>query len=137
MSAHPDRRDHRRVILGPGHSASFSLEGEDFQNVSLSNLSDGGCFALVDKGRAHLFVRGTVLERLTLGHSELPKGPIAATVAYALDHQSLESMMDLVGVGVQFLSMAPETRSALAAWVHQAWEKQATASASTEEGEDR
>ena len=62
MSTYADRRDTRRIIVGPEFSISFLLKGHAYQDVRITNLSPGGCFALVGARDARLFERGAVLE---------------------------------------------------------------------------
>ena len=117
MQSPADRRDLRRVIVGQDHGISFTLRGHPYHEVRISNLSVGGCFALVPHRDARLFERGAILERLVLLHPELPKAPMIATVAYVLGSRPGAPVMEYVGVGVQFLSVEPEPRAALEAWI--------------------
>ncbi len=117
MSSPADRRDLRRVIVGPEHGISFTLRGHPYQEIHISNLSAGGCFALVAHRDARLFERGAILEHLVLLHPELPKDPMIATVAYVLGSRPGSAPMDVVGVGIQFLSMEPPARASLEAWI--------------------
>jgi hypothetical protein len=117
MSSPADRRDLRRVIVGQEHGISFTLRGHPYQDIRISNLSAGGCFALVAHRDARLFERGAILEHLVLLHTELPKDPMIATVAYVLGSRPGTPAMEFVGVGIQFLSMEPQARAALEAWI--------------------
>jgi hypothetical protein len=117
MSSPADRRDLRRVIVGPDHGISFTLRGHPYQAIHISNLSAGGCFALVAHRDARLFERGAILEHLVLLHPELPKDPMIATVAYVLGSRPGSTPMEVVGVGIQFLSMEPPARASLEAWI--------------------
>jgi len=117
MSTYADRRDTRRIIVGPEFSISFVLKGHDYQDVRITNLSPGGCFALVGSRDARLFERGAVLENLVLLHPELPKAPIIAAVSYVLGGRPAADPMEMVGIGVQFLGVGDETQAALNVWV--------------------
>ena len=117
MSSPADRRDLRRVIVGPDHGISFTLRGHPYQEIRISNLSAGGCFALVAHRDARLFERGAILEHMVLLHPELPKDPVIATVAYVLGSRPGGPVMEFVGVGIQFLNMDPPARAALEAWI--------------------
>ncbi len=75
MNATINRRDAHRIILGPNFGISFTLKGQVFGEVGITNISAGGCFALIEKRDAGLFERGAVLENLLLHHPELPKTP--------------------------------------------------------------
>jgi hypothetical protein len=120
MSTFADRRDTRRVLLGPEFTISFTLKGHDYAEVRLTNLSVGGCFALVGARDARLFERAAVLENLVLLHPELPKSPIIAAVSYVLGGRPGSEPMEFVGVGIQFLSMDDEAQRTLDTWVEAA-----------------
>jgi hypothetical protein len=117
MSTYSDRRDTRRIIVGPEFGISFTLKGHAYQDVRLTNLSAGGCFALVGARDARLFERGAALENLVLMHPELPKTPIIAAVSYVLGGRTAADPMEMVGIGVQFLGMDDATQEALEIWV--------------------
>ena len=117
MSTYADRRDTRRIIVGPEFGISFVLKGHDYQDVRLTNLSAGGCFALVGARDARLFERGAVLENLILLHPELPKAPIIAAVSYVLGGRPGNDPMEFVGIGIQFLGMDDSARQALDTWI--------------------
>ena len=117
MSTIADRRDTLRIIVGPEFGISFQLKGHDYRDVRITNLSAGGCFALVGARDARLFERGAVLENLTLRHPELPKAPIIAVVSYVLGGASMADPMEMVGIGIQFQGMDDKAQKALDAWV--------------------
>jgi hypothetical protein len=117
MSSQADRRDTRRIIIGPEFGISFALKGHAYHDVRITNLSTGGCFALVGARDARLFDRGAVLEGLTLLHPELPKAPILATVSYVLGGRPGADPLEMVGIGIQFLGMDEAAQDALCAWV--------------------
>ena len=120
MSSQADRRDTRRVIVGPEFAISFQLKGHDYRDVRITNLSAGGCFALVGARDARLFERGSVLESLILLHPELPKAPILAGVSYVLGSRHGGDPLEMVGIGVQFLGMDEETKRVLHIWIEAA-----------------
>jgi hypothetical protein len=117
MSTYADRRDTRRIIVGPEFGISFTLKGHNYQDVRITNLSTGGCFALVGARDARLFERGAVLENLVLMHPELPKAPIIAAVSYVLGGRSTADPMEMVGIGIQFLGVDDQAQQSLNAWV--------------------
>ena len=117
MSSLADRRDTRRIIVGSEFGISFTLKGHGFHDVRITNVSTGGCFALVGARDARLFERGAVLEDLILMHPELPKAPIMATVSYVLGGRPAADPLELVGIGIQFLGMNDDAQKALDAWV--------------------
>ena len=117
MSRYADRRDPRRIIVGPEFGIAFTLKGHDYQDVRITNLSTGGCFALVRARDARLFERGTALEDLILVHPELPKAPFIASVSYVLGGRPGHDPMDLIGIGIQFLGAEDAAQEALDTWV--------------------
>jgi hypothetical protein len=117
MNTFADRRDTRRIIIGPEFGISFKLKGHDYQDVRITNLSAGGCFAMIGARDSRLFERGVVLDELVLLHPELPKAPIIAAVSYVLGGRATADSMDMVGVGVQFLSMDADAQRSLETWI--------------------
>jgi hypothetical protein len=117
MSTYADRRDTRRIIVGPEYAISFLLKGYAFQDVRITNLSLGGTFALVGVREARLFERGAVLENLVLLHPELPKAPIIAAVSYVLGGRLESDPMEFVGIGIQFLGMEDSALASLDTWL--------------------
>ena len=117
MSSFADRRDTRRIIVGPEFGISFTLRGHSYRDVRITNLSTGGCFALVGARDARLFERGSVLEGLVLMNVELPKAPIMAAVSYVLGGRPGPDPMEMIGIGIQFLGVPDEAQEALDTWV--------------------
>jgi len=117
MSTYANRRDARRVIVGPEFGISFTLKGHAYREVRITNLSPGGCFAMVGARDAGLFSRGATLEALILEHPELPKQPITGTVSFVLGHRPGGTTLDMVGVGIQFLCMDASAREGLDIWI--------------------
>ena len=117
MSTYADRRDTRRIIVGPEFGIAFTLKGHAYKDVRITNLSAGGCFALVGARDARLFERGAVLEGLVLLPPELPKSPIIAAVSYVLGGRPGADPMEMVGIGIQFLGVDDATQAALLTWV--------------------
>lgn len=117
MNSYADRRDTRRVIVGPEFSISFTLKGHPYHDVRITNLSAGGCFAMVGARDARLFERGAVLEGLVLLHPELPKAPIIAAVSYVLGGRSMSDPLEMVGIGIQFMSVEESAQKALHTWI--------------------
>ncbi|MEI6592307.1 MAG: PilZ domain-containing protein [Holophagaceae bacterium] len=111
-----DRRDARRIIVGPDFGISFTLKGSAFGQVRIANLSAEGCFAFVRKQEAGLFKRGAVLECLLLLHPDLPKTPVLAEVCHVLGGTPAEPL-EMVGIGIHFLNMDDPSRKLLDAWV--------------------
>ncbi len=111
-----DRRDARRIIVGPDFGVSFTLMGHAFGEVRIANLSTEGCFAVIGKREAGLFKRGAVLENLLLLHPDLPKTPITAEVCHVLGRSGTGSL-EMVGIGIHFLNLDDPSRKLLDAWV--------------------
>jgi len=113
MDQSADRRDTRRLFLGPDHAIRFVVKGHAFQNVRITNVSLGGCFAMVSQRDRALFTQGTVLEQLAFEHPDLPLGPVTAQVCYAIGTQSEEPLLEFLGIGIHFLSMPEEGQQRL------------------------
>ena len=64
-----------------------------------------------------LFDQGAVLEQLGFDHADLPRGPITAQVRFAFGSQAEQSGLDFMGVGINFATMAPETRQHLSVFL--------------------
>jgi hypothetical protein len=117
MGTYADRRDTRRIIVGSEFAIAFTLRGHDYRDVRITNISRGGCFALVGARDARLFERGAVIEGLVLLHPELPKAPILATVSYVLGGRPAADPLEMIGIGIQFLGVPDAAQAALDTWV--------------------
>jgi c-di-GMP-binding flagellar brake protein YcgR len=117
MEKHPERRDSRRIIVGPEYSIRFVVKGRVFNNVRLTNLSAGGCFAVVGRGDSAIFAQGTILEQLGLEHPDLEAEGITAEVRYVLGGAGPDSFFDFTGLGVQFVSVPATAKESLDAFV--------------------
>lgn len=113
MDLSAERRDTRRLFLGPEHAIRFFVKGHLFQNVRITNVSVGGCFAMVSQRDHGIFTQGTVLEQLSFEHPGLPQGLITAQVCYAIGTQSEEPLLEFLGLGIHFLSMSKDTQQHL------------------------
>jgi len=116
MNDHTKPRD-TRIVTGPEFAISFTLQGHDFRDVRIMNLSVGGCFALVGARTARFFLPGVTLDNLVFLHPDLPRGSIRAAVTYVLGYALGGEATDQVGMGLQFLSVDAPTRQALETWV--------------------
>ncbi len=113
MAEIAERRDNRRITLGPGHSIRFKVGPRSLKDIRIANISGSGVFALVDQQEALLFEMGTILEDLVLDHPMLPKGRIRAQVVYVLGSSPQLPAMGFVGMGLHFVDMPAETQAAL------------------------
>jgi len=113
MNAAAERRDTRRIVVGADYTIRFLVKGHAFRNVRLTNLSTGGCFAVLGQGDAPLFGRGTVLEKLAFEHPGMPSTPLTAVVVYVLGTESGQGALDYVGLGLRFLSLPEEVAEVL------------------------
>ncbi len=113
MADFTERRDNRRIALGPGHTIRFKAGGRTFKNIRITNISGSGLFATVDRSEAGLFERGVLLEDLVLDHPLLPKGRIRAQVVYTLGQPPDAPPMAFVGMGMHFLEMPAKTQEDL------------------------
>mgnify|MGYP000863016987 CR=1 FL=1 len=116
------RKDTRRLALGPGFSIRFTAQGQTLE-VPILNLSYGGCFTLVPFREARRFDRGVPVSDLQLLHPELPKGLLQGLVAYTLGGTAGIERMEQVGMGIQFLDVDPITQQALQTWLDREWDK--------------
>ena len=126
MADFTERRDNRRIALGPGHTIRFRVGGRTFKDIRITNISGSGLFATVDRGEAGLFEKGVLLEDLVLDHPLLPKGHIRAQVVYTLGQALVKPAMAFVGMGMHFLEMPAKTQEDLAnltAWVEETFLK--------------
>lgn len=105
MAQLPERRTARRVIVGPEHTVRFQVKGHVFRNVRITNLSDQGCFAMVNQGHVTLFAQGTPLEDFAFEHPDLALSPILAKVRYVLGGTGDAAGFEFMGVGVHFAGM--------------------------------
>lgn len=117
MDSSNERRDSRRLFLGPDHTIRFVLKGHAFRGVRITNISLGGCFAMVSQRDRGLFAQGAILEQLGFDHPDLPQGQITAQVRYAVGAQSEAPMLDFLGVGISFVTMPPEVRERLSVFL--------------------
>lgn len=112
-----ERRDARRLFLGPEHTIRFLIKGHPFREVRITNVSLGGCFAMVSQRDRKLFAQGAILEQLGFDHPDLPDGPITAQVRFAIGAPTEEPDLDFLGVGISFVVLAPEIRDRLAVFL--------------------
>lgn len=117
MAEFIERRDNRRIALGPGHTIRFRVGGHVFKGIRITNISGSGLFATVDRGEAELFEKGVLLEDLVLDHPMLPKGHIRAQVVYTLGPAPEKPAMAFVGMGLNFIEMPAKTQEDLNTFV--------------------
>jgi hypothetical protein len=113
MAGFTERRDNRRIALGPGHTVRFRVSGRLFKGIRITNISGSGLFATVDQSEAEFFEKGVLLEDLVLDHPLLPKGHIRAQVIYTLGLAPEKPAMAFVGMGMHFIEMPTETQQEL------------------------
>ena len=113
MANFNERRDNRRIALGPGHTIRFRVGGRAFKDIRITNISGSGLLATVDRGEAGLFEKGLLLEDLVLDHPMLPKGHIRAQVVYTLGLAPETPAMAFVGMGMHFIEMPAKTQQDL------------------------
>ena len=121
MNTHDHRRD-TRIVTGPEFTISFTLNGHDFREVRIMNLSVGGCLVLLGGRTARFFMPGANLDNLVLLNPALPSTPIRATVTYVLGYSPTDEVTDQVAMGLQFQALDAPTRQALETWVGAATE---------------
>ena len=107
MTTPSERRDAQRIVVGPDHTVRFLVRGHPFRGVRITNLSLGGCFAMVGARDAGLFPAGTLLEQFTFEHPALPQSPLTAEVRYCLGSEAGSAPMAVLGLGIMFQALAP------------------------------
>ncbi|HNX93947.1 MAG TPA: PilZ domain-containing protein [Holophaga sp.] len=117
MENHPERRDSRRIIVGPEFTIRFVVKGHVFQGIRITNLSAGGCFAVVGSGDAKLFDQGTVMEGLAFENPQMHAEGITGEVRYVLGGSGSGTGFDFVGLGVRFVSIPESVSKVLQAFV--------------------
>ncbi len=117
MAEFIERRDNRRIALGPGHTIRFRVGGRVFKAIRITNISGSGLYATVDRGETELFEKGVLLEDLVLDHPLLPKGHIRAQVVYTLGLAPETPAMAFVGMGLHFIEMPAKTQEDLNGFV--------------------
>jgi len=117
MDPSPDRRDSRRIFLGPDHSIHFLLKGHAFHEIRITNVSLGGCLAMAPLSDRSLFTQGAILEQLGFDHPDLPRGPITAQIRYAFGTPSEQPGLEFIGIGISFVAMSQEIRERLSVFM--------------------
>jgi len=112
------QRRYRRVPVGHDYTVRFSVNGEIHRHVPLTNLSAGGCFALVPKVLASNLHRGYLLMDFLLEHADLPKTSICSQVVHVIPQASKEGD-ERLGLGIAFLSTSPHFYATMDAHVAQ------------------
>ncbi|HJW10089.1 MAG TPA: PilZ domain-containing protein [Holophagaceae bacterium] len=117
MDAASNRRDARRVILPTQATLSFQLGGQRLENLSMANISHGGCLAMIpttiSQGAVKEFlVRGAFLPDLRIHYPGIEAAPIVGRVAW-----SMGSDQETQAIGIQFVEMDSSTRISIVATV--------------------
>ncbi len=107
MTTLEERRDSRRIVVGPDHTVRFWAKGHAFREVRITNLSLGGCFAMVSPRDAGLFPAGTLLEQFAFEHPDLPPEPFTAEVRYCLGSEAKDTPLAVLGLGIMFRALPP------------------------------
>ena len=108
MDSAADRRSKLRIVVGPEVTIGFRVKQFAYQNVRITNLSAGGCFATLPRAENHLFRQDTQLENFVFEAPELAGEPFIAKVAYVLGGRGGgRGGMELIGLGIHFVAMTP------------------------------
>lgn len=113
MTNPEERRHARRIVVGPDHCVRFLVRGHLFRDVRITNLSAGGCFALVHHRDGGLFRADTLLEQFAFQHPELAGDPFTARVTYVLGGAPGKEGLDVLGLGLQFVAPGEALKAAL------------------------
>jgi len=100
------QRKYRRIPVGSDYTVGFRMNGVDLKNIPVSNLSAGGCLALLPKDLAVNIHHGYLLLDFMLEHKELPKTPFCSQVVHLSPGLSGPDG-EAVGFGISFLSTSP------------------------------
>lgn len=119
MSQPSDRRDCRRLFVGPEHTVAFEVKGHVFKGIRITNISMGGCFAVVSGRSASLFSAGTILEHFALEHIDFPKGTFAAQVRYVVSSSGSEAASDFLGLGIAFMTLPEDVKATINTYLDQ------------------
>lgn len=118
MDSNLERRARTRVLAGPDVAVQFTARESTFRDVRITNLSQGGCFATLPRPRGELFRQGLRLQGFRFQNPDLEGLPLEAEVAYVLGGGGGgRGGMELVGLGIHFLAMAPSMTEALRMYV--------------------
>lgn len=118
MDTNFERRARLRVVAGPDVTVRFKAGDVGFEEVRITNLSVGGCFATLPRPGAMAFRQGTRLEQFQFDNPDLEGLPFDAEVAYVLGGAAGgRGGMARVGLGIHFLAMAPSMAEALRGYV--------------------
>lgn len=108
------QREHQRVVVGPEHTIRFRVADQVHTHIRVTNLSRGGCFALIPNG-AGPFSQEGLLEDFAFEHPDLPQAPFTARIVYTLGGESEEGPLEVMGMGIQFLTPSQPVVDALQA----------------------
>jgi hypothetical protein len=118
MDSASDRRSKLRIVVGPDVTVQFRVKQFAYADVRITNLSAGGCFATLPRKDNHLFRQGTLLEHFQFATPDLAGEPFVAKVAYVLGGGGGgRGGLELIGLGIHFLAMAPSMELVLAQYV--------------------
>ena len=108
MDSAADRRSKLRIVVGADVTIKFRVNQVGYQNVRITNLSSGGCFATMPRSDHHVFHQGSLLETFQFENADLSGDPFLAKVAYVLGGQpGGRGGLSLIGLGIHFVSMTP------------------------------
>lgn len=118
MDPAAERRSKVRICVGDEVTVRFRVKQTSYQEVRITNLSAGGCFATIPRLDDHQFRQGTLLEDFSFGIPELAGPPFSARVAYVLGGRGGgRGGLELIGLGLHFELLPPSMGQALAAFV--------------------
>jgi hypothetical protein len=120
MDSATDRRLKPRIVVGPEVTVQFRSRQFAYQNIRITNLSVSGCFATLPRAETHAFRQGTLLEMFQFEHPDLLGDPFVGKIAYVLGGRAGgRGALELVGLGIHFISMAPSMELMLKTFIDQ------------------
>jgi hypothetical protein len=95
-----DLRKHSRITAESKCKASFTLGGQSYKDIPVSNLGADGCCFEIPSGSSSEFKKLAQLEAVELSHPDLPHQALQAKVVWVHGKRGAEK--DLVETGIQF-----------------------------------
>ena len=118
MDSASDRRSKLRIVVGPDVTIQFRVKQFAYNNIRITNLSAGGCFATLPRTENHLYRLGTLLEHFQFENADLRSEPFMAKVTYVLGGGGGgRGGLELIGLGIHFVAMTASMEELLLHYV--------------------
>jgi hypothetical protein len=110
-------RLHRRLPVGPEYTIQFTVGGNPYQHIRITNLSAQGCFAVMERRQGQRLYEGAILVDFALEHQDLPSTRVSAKVVRMVDPVAEVNDND-IGLGVKFLTSSSRFCEQIDSYVH-------------------